>query len=110
LSFCIDKLLKEVSYTSFFNFIFNINVLKLSSIKKAITSYFNFNKINLTDSGCKVKNVSFSSKLYNFSSSEYISKYGKFKNKSKDMFFLIKEDINKGVRKVKIFKSTARRI
>jgi hypothetical protein len=26
------------------------------------------------------------------------------------MFFLIKEDINKGVRKVKIFKSTARRI
>lgn len=90
----------------------NFNSLKLSSIKNAVSYYFNRNKVKLTVSDYK-SNDSFNdnglknSKLYNFNSSENLSNSDKFRNKSKRMlFWVLWEKYTNNFDSYKTFKET----
>jgi len=89
-------------------FLVNFNALKLSSIRNSIHSYFNRNKINLTDLDNNISNVDNSdlpsSKFYNLSSSENLN-YDKFKNNSKRiLLWVFWEKYTNNFNSYKVFK------
>lgn len=85
---------KFITYFNFSIIPVNFGYLKLSFIKDAISYYFNYNKVKLSNFDSNIKNYntdynSYKTKLYNFNSSENTSNFDKFRNKSKRVLFWV---------------------